>query len=182
MKGSSVQHGMVERLVDEQYAALYRYAYRLTGSVGDAEDLTQEAFCKAQLKQDQLRDVARAKAWLFAILRNAFLQRARSERQRCWVSLETVGDVAEPLPEPLPPVEPALLQQALNELSEVYRTPLIFFYLNEFSYREIAEQLELPIGTVMSRLARAKAFLRSRLLGEAVSVVGDGSRRKFDGL
>src|SRR5438128_11659940 len=96
-----VHQEMVERLVDEHYAALYRYAFRLTGSAGDAEDLTQETFCKAQLKLDQLRDASRAKAWLFSILRNAYLHRIRMERQRRWVSLDTVGDLAEPLPEPL---------------------------------------------------------------------------------
>ena len=65
----------VERLVDEHYQALYRYAYRLSGSPGDAEDLTQETFCRAQRNLDQLRDAGRAKPWLFSILRNAYLHR-----------------------------------------------------------------------------------------------------------
>src|SRR5438105_1586815 len=117
-----VKQGMVQRLVDEHYASLYRYAYRLTGSAGDAEDLTQETFCRAQSKQDQLRDAARARGWLFSILRNAYLHRIRSERQRRCISLDTLGELAEPLPEPLPAVEPHRLQQALQELSELYRT------------------------------------------------------------
>src|SRR5712692_8498848 len=96
----------VQRLVDEHYVALYRYAYRLTGSAADAEDLTQEAFCKAQLNLRQLRDPACAKAWLFRILRNAYLHRLRADKHRHCVSLDSVGDVAEPLPEPLPLVEP----------------------------------------------------------------------------
>lgn len=191
---SAANPEMVRRLVDDYYLALYRYAFRLTGSAGDAEDLTQETFCKAQLKHEQLRDPSRAKAWLFSILRNAHLHRVRSDRQRRWVSLETVGDVAEPLPEPLPAVEPERLQQALDELPEVFRTPLILYYLGELSYREIAEQMELPLGTVMSRLARAKAFLRSRLLGDAEAIGADAarspefssnarsSRRDFNGL
>lgn len=179
---SPVKQGMVERLVDEHYASLYRYAHRLTGNAGDAEDLTQETFCKAQLKQDQLRDAERARAWLFSILRNAYLHRVRSERQRRLVSLETLDEVAEPLPAPLPLIEPERLQKALQELPEAFRSPLILYYLEDFSYRDIAEQMELPLGTVMSRLARAKAFLRSRLLSEAASVVADGPRRDFDGL
>ena len=65
----------VQQLVDAHYVPLYRYAYRLTGSASDAEDLTQETFCKAQLNLTQLRDTARAKAWLFSILRNAYLHR-----------------------------------------------------------------------------------------------------------
>ena len=61
--------GNVQRLVDDHYVSLYRYAFRLAGSSADAEDLTQEAFCQAQLKLGQLRDPARAKAWLYSILR-----------------------------------------------------------------------------------------------------------------
>ena len=155
---------LVEGLVAEHYEGLYRYAYRLTGSAADAEDLTQEAFCKAQSCFSQLRDRARAKAWLFSILRNAYLQRARDRRREAPLSLDDVGEVAGPLPEPLPDVGPEQLQQALGELPESFRTPVILFYFEEFSYRDIADQLDLPLGTVMSRLSRAKAFLREKLV------------------
>jgi RNA polymerase sigma-70 factor (ECF subfamily) len=171
----------VQQFVDDYYVALYRYAYRLTGAATDAEDLTQEAFCKAQLQLGQLRDPGRAKAWLFSILRNAYLHRARSQRQHRQVSLDSVGDVAEPLPDPLPEVEPERLQQALNELPEVFRTPVILYYFEDFSYRDIAEQMDLPIGTVMSRLARAKAYLKVRLL-QPTAVLAEGQRRATDGL
>ena len=154
----------LERLVDEYYAALYRYAFRLSGSAADAEDLTQETFCKAQQHLAQLRDPGRARPWLFTILRNAYLHRRRADKQHAWVSLDGAGDVAEPPPEPLPEVDPEQLQQALNELPEAYRTPVILYYFEDFSYRDIAEQMDLPLGTVMSRLARAKAYLRGRLL------------------
>jgi RNA polymerase sigma-70 factor (ECF subfamily) len=172
----------VQRLVDDHYLSLYRYAYRLTGSAADAEDLTQETFCQGQLKLGQLRDPNRAKAWLFSILRNAYLHRVRSERQHPHVALDHLGDVPEPLPEPLPEIEPERLQQALNELPEVFRTPVILYYFEDFSYRDIAEQMDLPLGTVMSRLARAKAYLRTRLLPPAVAGVGGGQRRAIDGL
>jgi RNA polymerase sigma-70 factor (ECF subfamily) len=171
----------VQRLVDEHYVALYRYAYRLTGSAADAEDLTQEAFCTAQLTFRQLRDPDRAKPWLFTILRNAFLKRVRDDKP-C-VSLDGVGDLPEPLPEALPDIDPEQLQQALNELPEVYRTPIILYYFEDFGYREIAEQMELPIGTVMSRLARAKGYLRNRLAPGADAVAANGhGRRATDGL
>ena len=179
---SPTRPGTVARLVEEHYELLYRYAYRLTGSAGDAEDLTQEAFCKAQLKYAQLRDDGKAKAWLFSILRNLYLHRIRTERQQHFVSLDVLGDLAEPLPEPLPPIEPERLQQSLQELPEVYRTPLILYYFEDFSYRDIAEQMDLPLGTVMSRLARAKAHLRSRLLPATAAVEVPGSRRECDGL
>jgi RNA polymerase sigma-70 factor (ECF subfamily) len=168
----------VQQLVEAHYSSLYRYAFRLTSSSTDAEDLTQEAFCKAQSKQEQLRDPQAAKSWLFSILRNAYLHRVRTDRK--YLSLSDLGELPEPLPEPLPPIEPERLQQALNELPEVFRTPVILYYFEEFSYRDIAEQMELPVGTVMSRLARAKAHLRGRLL--APEVLAEGSRRATDGL
>jgi RNA polymerase sigma-70 factor (ECF subfamily) len=178
----------VQRLVEEHYGALYRYAYRLSGCSADAEDLTQETFCKAQLHLAQLRDADRSKPWLFSILRNAYLHRVRAGRQERCVPLDTVGDVPEPLSDPLPDIDPEQLQRALNDLPEVFRTPIILYYFDDFSYRDIAEQMDLPIGTVMSRLARAKAYLRSRLLSAeavgspAMSAHGPRPGRATDGL
>src|SRR5688572_13021224 len=91
----------VQRLVEDYSASLYRYAYRLSGSSSDAEDLTQDTFCKAHTNLAQLRDPSRARPWLFSILRNAYLHRVRAERQMPCVALDQVGDVAEPLPESL---------------------------------------------------------------------------------
>jgi RNA polymerase sigma-70 factor (ECF subfamily) len=175
---------MVQRLVEEHYVTLYRYAYRLSGSSADAEDLTQEAFCKAQLNFGQLRDPSRARPWLFSILRNAYLHRVRADRQQNCVPLECVGDLAEPLPQVLPEIDPERLQQALGELPEAFRTPIILYYFEDFGYRDIAEQMDLPIGTVMSRLARAKAFLRHRLLEPDADLLANGRapRRATDGL
>jgi RNA polymerase sigma-70 factor (ECF subfamily) len=172
----------VQQLVDDHYVPLYRYAFRLTGSSADAEDMTQEAFCKAQTQMGQLRDRSRAKAWLFSILRNIYLHRARTQRAHPHVPLESVGELAEPPPGPLPEVEPEQLQQALSELPEVFRTPVILYYFEDFSYRDIAEQMDLPLGTVMSRLARAKAYLRSRILKAGPAVLADAPRRATDGL
>jgi len=171
----------VQRLVDEHYQVLYRYAYRLTGSASDADDLTQEAFCKAQTSWSQLRELAKARAWLFRILRNVYLHKQRADRSHRCVSLDDLSDIPSRLPDPLPPVEPNQLQEALNELPEVFRTPIILYYFEDFSYRDIAEQMDLPLGTVMSRLARARAHLRSRLYPEAEAVAGS-QRRATDGL
>jgi len=170
----------VQRLVDDHYIALYRYAFRLSGSSADAEDLTQEAFCKAQQNLSQLRQSDRVKPWLFSILRNAYLHRLRAERQQNCVSLEGVGDVAERTPDVLPDIDPERLQMALNELAEGFRTPLILYYFEDFSYRDIAEQMELPMGTVMSRLARAKTYLRSRLLDAAEVTVPNPQTKRGD--
>jgi RNA polymerase sigma-70 factor (ECF subfamily) len=150
-------------LIDAHYQALYRYGYRLSGSAADAEDLTQEAFGKAISRLSQLREPDKARGWLFRILRNAYLRRIRDEKRHRVVPLDAVGDVAERPNEPMPGIDPAQLQAALNELDEAFRTPIILYYFEEFSYKDIADQMDVPIGTVMSRLARAKAHLRTVL-------------------
>jgi len=134
------------------------------GSQADAEDLTQEAFCQAQMKLGQLRDAACTRAWLFSILRNTYLHRLRDRKREQLMPLDWLGELPERLPDPLPEVSPEQLQEALNELPEVFRTPVILYFFDEFSYRDIAEQMDLPMGTVMSRLARGKSYLRARLL------------------
>jgi RNA polymerase sigma-70 factor (ECF subfamily) len=153
----------VRNLIDAHYDSLYRYAYRLSGSTADAEDLTQDTFSKALTRLNQLRDQDRAKAWLFRILRNLYLHRMRDRQRHKFVPLDAVGEPAYEEAGTLSDVDPLRLQEALNELDESFRTPLILFYFEEFSYKEIADQMELPIGTVMSRLARGKAYLRAKL-------------------
>jgi RNA polymerase sigma-70 factor (ECF subfamily) len=144
------------------YALLYRYAYRLCGSAEEAEDLTQQAFLTAHRRLHQLRDANSAKSWLCAILRNTFLTRVTAQRGHQLVPLHGYWDPAEELG-PAANFDSNDLQQVLNELPEEFRTPLILYYFEEFSYRQIAEQMDVPIGTVMSRLARAKTHLRRRL-------------------
>ena len=160
--------GGLHDLIDAHYQALYRYAFRLSGAAADAEDLTQETFGKAISRLGQLRDAERARGWLFRILRNAYLHRVRDEKRHRIVPLDAVGELPEREPNgsAMPDIDPAALQLALNELDESFRTPIILYYFEEFSYRDIAEQMGLPIGTVMSRLARAKAYLRTALSGK----------------
>ena len=149
-------------LVERHYALLYRYAYRLTGSEADAEDLTQQTFLTAQHKLDQLRDVERAKSWLCAILRNAYLKELRAPSSVPFGSLESFVEPEWHGEEP--EFDQEQLQNVLNDLPEEYRTPLVLFYFQDFSYKEIAEQMGVPPGTVMSRLSRGKAYLRQQLL------------------
>jgi len=153
----------LRELIDAHYEMLYRYAYRLSGNAADAEDLVQEAFGKAMLRMDQLRDPASVKPWLFRILRNLYLHRVRDDKRRRVVPLDSAGELPARDSDGVLPIDPKELQAALDDLEEAFRTPLILFYFEGFSYRDIAEQLDLPIGTVMSRLARAKTYLRTRL-------------------
>jgi RNA polymerase sigma-70 factor (ECF subfamily) len=155
----------IAQMVAEHHQAVYRYAYRLTGSVHDAEDLTQQVFLIAQRKMGQLRSMATAKSWLFAVLKNCFLRDRQRRRPMPVADLELKIDSVATKP-PGEEIDHDQLQAALNRLPDIFRLAVVMFYFEECSYREIAEQLDLPIGTVMSRLARAKDQLRS-LLSEA---------------
>jgi RNA polymerase sigma-70 factor, ECF subfamily len=149
-------------LVRDHYALVYRYAFRLSGSAEEAEDLTQQAFLTAHRRLGQLREARCAKAWLCAIVRNTFLSQVTTKRAARTISLQETAEPVEAAAKDIW-LDPSELQQVLNELTEEYRTPLILFYFEEFSYREIAEEMDVPIGTVMSRLARGKSYLRRRL-------------------
>ncbi len=160
-----------ERLVDAYYRPLYRFAMSLAGSEGTAGDLVQQTFYAWAEKGDQLRDRSKAKTWLFTTLHREFLQLIRRESRL--VPLpdnheETMG-ADEPAPEPpvIDGIEPSDLHVALAETPEVFRVPMALFYLEEFTYAEIADLLSIPIGTVMSRLSRGKQKLRRRLLARA---------------
>ncbi|MGC1273044.1 MAG: RNA polymerase sigma factor [Planctomycetaceae bacterium] len=152
----------VAALVDAHYANLYRYAYRLSGGAADAEDLTQQAFLTAQEKLDQLRTAENAKAWLFAIVRNTYLKTRRGRRASGTIPLQNIAELAL-LPDDPPDLTGEEIGQLLAELPDDFRLPLILFYFEDMSYRDIATALELPIGTVMSRLSRGKSHLRQRL-------------------
>lgn len=159
-------------LIEEHYQFLYRFACRLSGSSHDAEDLVQQTFLAAQRSLDQLREREKARAWLTAILRNAFKRSVKPKGAGPAVSLEG-------LPEPEGtfsadrPLDSEELQEALNRLPEEYRAAVVLFYLEELSYREIAEALEVPLGTVMSRLSRGKVVLRRMLHVEEPAEAGD---------
>ena len=152
----------VTALVEAHYAELYRYAYRLTGSRSDAEDLTQQAFLAALQKLGQLREKDRARPWLFAIVRNGFFKLRRDRSVHRNVSLEDSGEPCDVSSE-IPELTGEELSAVLEGLPEEFRVPLVLFYFEEMSYRDIATALELPVGTVMSRLSRGKTHLRQRL-------------------
>ena len=155
-----------QQLVDRQYTPLYRFALSLSKSEADAADLTQQTFFLWASKGHQLRDRSKAKSWLFTTLYHEFLSRRRHEVRFPKVELD---DVREDEMSIIPNVNtfdgPTVLQ-ALREVEESFRAPLMLFYLEQFSYQEIAHVLEVPIGTVMSRLSRGKALLRRRLLAK----------------
>jgi len=150
-------------LVLTHHAAVYRYACRLCGSPTDAEDLTQQTFLIAQQKLHQLREPQRACSWLLAVVRSCFLKSVRKLRPLPAADVElTVEQIADETPE-VDSIDREELAAALREIPDEFRLVLLMFYFEELSYQQIAEELEIPIGTVMSRLSRAKKHLRQRL-------------------
>lgn len=149
----------LRQIVGQHHAAVYRYAYRLAGNQPDAEDLTQQTFLVAQQRLDQVKDANKVLSWLFSVLRNCFLKTCRQNRVLSQDGVEV--DMAQ-VPEPMShdQIDQAELQLALEGLPDDFRVIVLMFYFEECSYQEIADRLEIPIGTVMSRLARSKGHLR----------------------
>lgn len=146
-----------------QYSTLlYGIAYWLTSSRTEAEELTQETFFQAYRSRERLRDLALVKGWLVGILRHCHAQAYRRNRPDRNLSLE---EFSQDSPARQTFSDDILsLQQTLSELNERHRLPLVLFYFEEMSYRDISQALGIPIGTVMSRLARGKALLHQKLM------------------
>lgn len=148
--------------VQEHYRFLLRGAWGLTGSRETAEELVQDAFEIAWRQQDQLRRKDSVRAWLFQILRHEALRHLSSTPSM--VSWDEEHDQ-------LQQVQPDGLDlrldliAALQRLSVAHRDILVLFYLQDLDYREMASALEIPAGTVMSRLARARGELQKLLEG-----------------
>jgi RNA polymerase sigma-70 factor (ECF subfamily) len=161
----------ISQLVDQHYESVFRFAYRLSGTSHEAEDISQQAFLDAQRKLDTLRDPDKVRAWLFMIVRNLYRRQIRDRVTHGEVALEVLVEPVDQKRGSDKQIEQSLdsesLQQVLNELPEEFRSVLLLFYFRELSYREIAEQLDVQIGTVMSRLSRGKKQLRERITPES---------------
>ena len=156
--------------------ALYRTGLRMTRSEADAEDLVQETYIRAFRFRDQFTMGTNLKAWLFRILTNTFINSYRRKAaQPQTTELDDVeettlrrhmaddgGDAPEPEQLVLDSIVDTEVTDALEELPERFRT-VVLLDAEGFSYKEIAEMLSIPIGTVMSRLHRGRKFLQSRL-------------------
>ena len=165
----------------EQYrAVLYRYAYRLTGNAHDADDLTQQGILAARQHWHQLSDQRKIEAWLHRIVRNQFIDNLRKKRPHLFADAETLP-VAATIPTPPDgEIDEATLHHAIQSLPEPYRVVILMFYFEQASYQQIAAELAIPPGTVMSRLSRAKGHLRKMLAPQdsLVSRQDAGDRRR----
>ena len=140
---------------------LYRFALSLSRDPFEAADLTQQTFLLWASKGHQLREQSKVKTWLFTSLYREFLRGKRKRGQESG-SESQLPDV-QCLPVAADNLDGDAVVRALLDLEEIYRVPLSLFYLQEHSYKEIAETLDIPLGTVMSRISRGKAQLRDKL-------------------
>ena len=157
-----------EELVNKYYQPLYRFAYSLSKQESDAADLTQETFLIWAQKGHTLRDPSKVKSWLFTTLYRAFLGQYR-RNQRELTQDESIIENLNPSFSPnwSERLDARQAVELMDTINPVYRAPLTLFYLQDLSYKEIAEILGIPIGTVMSRLSRGKAQLKQKLSEKA---------------
>lgn len=159
-----------QRLVDAHYGPLYRFAMSLTHSESGAGDLVQETFLIWATKGHTLQQASKVKSWLFTTLHRCFLETLR--RSTRFPHLEITEAASE-----LPDVEPDLVAhvdalaavEMLGQVDPQFRAALALFYLEDYSYAEIAAILEVPLGTVKSRIARGLAQLKELVLRKGLN-------------
>ncbi len=153
---------------------MYNVALKYCGNVFDAEDIVQETYLMAFYKFHQLREKSKCKPWLLTILRNNFLKTYQKKKSQQKLSETDYIDhlktslTAQTAEDILTKVSAQQeIQKAMDQLPPKYKEVLLLYYTNEMLYKEIANALQIPIGTVMSRLTRAREGLKSLLLKQA---------------
>lgn len=163
--------------------ALMALATRLTRRRSEAEDLVQDTLVKALRAREQYRTETNLRAWLLKILRNTFLngyRRQTLERRvldgpekdplaAAWIGAASLRGMRDPDTNRLHAQLERQLKDAIDELPPDFRMTVLLADVEELSYREIAEAMECPVGTVMSRLHRGRRLLKSRLMQEAAA-------------
>ena len=163
---------------------LYGAALRLTRSAADADDLVQDAFLKAYRFYDRFEPGTNLRAWLLRILTNTFINKYRRAHREKKVldgdDAEPVGDgvmsratmraLQDPDGDAMRSLVTAEIQKALDELPDDYRLMIVLADVEELSYKEIADIVGCPIGTVMSRLHRARKQMQTKLVGTAIDM------------
>ncbi len=166
----------METLVQRHYRTVFNLAYRLSGDYDDAQDIVSEAFIRVQNALPNFRGDANFSTWLYRIVKNVFLDERKKQRVRSHSSLEDMVDledssVSRQVEDPTPGPEwlmerneqAELIQRAVLTLPKTQRLMIGMYHFQHRSYDEIAEIMGLPIGTVKSRLNRARLALKSKL-------------------
>jgi RNA polymerase sigma-70 factor (ECF subfamily) len=153
-----------DRMVTEHGPALYRTAYRLVGDRHEAEDLVQETFRSTWKSRDLFEHGRGERAWLVSILRRRAADRWRRKRLPAVLHPDLSGDAAVEADDPLAADYSDEMQQALLRLPTELRETLLLVVVGELTHQEAADELQVPIGTVLSRVSRARERLRGFLL------------------
>jgi RNA polymerase sigma-70 factor (ECF subfamily) len=141
--------------VASHYQPLYQFAFSLTRDEAESCDLTQQTFCIWATRGHQLRDLSKVKTWLFTTLHREFLGSRRRQTRFPHLELESAeAELPTTTPEATSRLDLEQVMTKLGQVDEIYQAPVALFYLQDYSYKEIAEILDVPIGTVKSRLAR----------------------------
>ncbi len=159
-----------ENLVNSYYQPLYQFAFSLTRDEADACDFVQQTFCIWANKGHQLRDTTKVKTWLFTTLHREFLGICRRRARFPHAELEHSVDELPVIPPVTGRFDEGQVLLALAQLDEIYQAPVTLFYLQDCSYNEIAAILEVPLGTVKSRLARGLSRLHEAMTGERIEI------------
>lgn len=157
-----------ESLVARFYGPLYQFAFGLTRMEADARDLTQQTFYIWATKGHQLRDGSKVKTWLFTTLHREFLNSRRKIVRFPHQELsESEHELPVITPEMVNALDASRIVQLLGQVAEPYQAPLALFYLEDCSYKEIADILDVPLGTVQSRISRGLAQLQQLVLNSS---------------
>ena len=163
-----------EELAMPLFASLYNFAHWLTQNRVEAEDLVQETYLKALKGFASFQPGTNFRAWIYRILRNTFLTSRSGLREYATVPVDDDGPEAMLLAESQTPesemlarADQQLVQNALERLPVSLREVILLCDVEEMSYREIAETLTIPVGTVMSRLSRARKAVRELVASQA---------------
>jgi len=160
-----------EELAMPLFDSLYNFARWLVHNSNDAEDLVQETYFKALRGFSSFQPGSNFRAWMFRILKNTFVSSCSTLERRMTVAMDSEEDGPELAVDTETPEailmhrsNSQLVQRAIDDLPVQYRETLLLCEVEEMSYQEIAEILSIPIGTVMSRLARARKAVRQSFL------------------
>lgn len=159
--------------------ALYGFALALTANEPDAEDLVQETYIKATRNFGRLRPDSNLKGWLFIIMRNTWLKDLRKERRSPFFAVidndnldyGVSDDSNDPQAVYVKHCEAEDLRMALKDLPSAYREMIVLRDIEGFSYKEMATTLKCPVGSIMSRLSRSRAKLKSLLSARQISII-----------
>jgi len=168
-----------ESVVAQYYEPLYQFAFSLTRAEADACDLTQQTFYVWATKGHQLRDRAKVKTWLFTTLHRQFLESQRRRTRFPHQELETAEvDLPVITPGEISRLDTAHVIAALARVDESYQAVITLFYLEDCSYQEIAGILDLPLGTVKSRLSRGIGQLQ-KMMAKEIAVTSQNNRTRL---